>query len=116
MAGRAATPQGRKLNNINNMPDRRYLPSICTFCKVKLPIDWTTTQIIQIIIIYLAYTSFVVPDGTILAHTHTYHFTGVTSGTIPTSLILFCQNNNSRIKPTTVLIRPTPLTGLIKTH
>jgi hypothetical protein len=28
MAGRAATPQGRKLNNIYNMPDRRYLPSI----------------------------------------------------------------------------------------
>jgi hypothetical protein len=28
MAGRAATPQGRTLNNINNMPDRRYLPSI----------------------------------------------------------------------------------------
>jgi hypothetical protein len=28
MAGRAATPQGRKLGNINNMPDRRYLPSI----------------------------------------------------------------------------------------
>jgi hypothetical protein len=28
MAGRAATPQGRKLNNINNMPDRKYLPSI----------------------------------------------------------------------------------------
>ncbi|KAH0819259.1 hypothetical protein GEV33_003532 [Tenebrio molitor] len=26
MAGRAATPQGRKLGNINNMPNRRYLP------------------------------------------------------------------------------------------
>ncbi|KAH0819250.1 hypothetical protein GEV33_003541 [Tenebrio molitor] len=26
--GGAATPQGRKLNNINNMPDRRYLPSL----------------------------------------------------------------------------------------
>jgi hypothetical protein len=24
MAGRAATPQGRKLNNINNMPNRKY--------------------------------------------------------------------------------------------
>jgi hypothetical protein len=31
MVGRAATPQGRKLNNINNMPDRRYLPSIDFF-------------------------------------------------------------------------------------
>jgi hypothetical protein len=29
--------------------------------------------------------------------------------------LIFCQNNNSRIKPTTVLIRPTPLPGLIKT-
>jgi hypothetical protein len=28
MAGRAATPQGRKLGNINNMPNRKYLPSI----------------------------------------------------------------------------------------
>jgi hypothetical protein len=28
MAGRAATPQGRTLSNINNMPNRRYLPSI----------------------------------------------------------------------------------------
>jgi hypothetical protein len=28
MAGRTAIPQGRKLNNINNIPDRRYLPSI----------------------------------------------------------------------------------------
>jgi hypothetical protein len=28
MAGRATTSQGRKLGNINNMPNRRYLPSI----------------------------------------------------------------------------------------
>jgi hypothetical protein len=28
MAERAATPQGRKLGNINNMPNRKYLPSI----------------------------------------------------------------------------------------
>jgi hypothetical protein len=28
MAGRTATPQGRKLGNINNMPNRKYLPSI----------------------------------------------------------------------------------------
>jgi hypothetical protein len=28
MAGRTATPQGRKLDNINNMPNRRYLPSV----------------------------------------------------------------------------------------
>jgi hypothetical protein len=40
MAGRAATPQGRKLNNIINMPDSKY-KLFCTFCKVKLPIDWT---------------------------------------------------------------------------
>jgi hypothetical protein len=26
--GERQPPQGRKLNNINNMPDRRYLPSI----------------------------------------------------------------------------------------
>jgi hypothetical protein len=38
MTGRAATPQGHKLNNINNMPNRRYLPSINL---KKLPIDWT---------------------------------------------------------------------------
>jgi hypothetical protein len=28
MAGRATPPQGRKLGNINTMPNRRYLPSI----------------------------------------------------------------------------------------
>jgi hypothetical protein len=28
MVGRAATPQGRKLGNINNMPNRKYLPCI----------------------------------------------------------------------------------------
>jgi hypothetical protein len=43
MAGRAATPRGRKLNNVNNMPD---IPAkyklLCTFYKVKLAIDWTT--------------------------------------------------------------------------
>jgi hypothetical protein len=39
VAGRAATPQGRKLNNINNMPAKYKL--FCTFCKVKLPNDWT---------------------------------------------------------------------------
>jgi hypothetical protein len=47
VAGRAATPQGRKLNNINNMPDRRYLPSInfsVSFAKVKLPIDFDWTK------------------------------------------------------------------------
>jgi hypothetical protein len=31
MTGRAATPQGRKLGNINNMPNRKYLPSINFF-------------------------------------------------------------------------------------
>jgi hypothetical protein len=28
MVGRVTTPQGRKLNNINNMLNRKYLPSI----------------------------------------------------------------------------------------
>jgi hypothetical protein len=36
MTGRAATPQGRKLNKIH----AKY-KLFCTFCKVKLPIDWT---------------------------------------------------------------------------
>jgi hypothetical protein len=47
MAGRAATPQGRKLGNINNMPDRRYLPSInfsapfARWSHFYVSIDWT---------------------------------------------------------------------------
>jgi hypothetical protein len=47
MAGRAATPQGRKLGNINNMPNRRYLPSINFFVLFArwshfyVSIDWT---------------------------------------------------------------------------
>jgi hypothetical protein len=50
MAGRAANPQGRKLRNINNMPNRKYLPSInfsvpfarwSHFC---VSIDWTKLQ------------------------------------------------------------------------
>jgi hypothetical protein len=42
MAGRATTPEGRKLGNINNMPNGRYLPSInfsVPFAIVS--IDWT---------------------------------------------------------------------------
>jgi hypothetical protein len=48
MAGRATTPQGRKLGNINNMPNRRYLPSInfsVPFAKWShfyVSIDWNS--------------------------------------------------------------------------
>jgi hypothetical protein len=48
MAGRAATPQGRKLGNINNMPNKRYLPSInfsvpfARWSHFYVSIDWTT--------------------------------------------------------------------------
>jgi hypothetical protein len=47
MAGRAATPQGRKLGNINNMPNRKYLPSInfsvpfARWSHFYVSIDWT---------------------------------------------------------------------------
>jgi hypothetical protein len=47
MAGRATTPQGRKLGNINNMPNRRYLPSInfsvpfARWSHFYVSIDWT---------------------------------------------------------------------------
>jgi hypothetical protein len=47
MTGRAATPQGRKLGNINNMPNRKYLPSINFFVPFArwnhfyVSIDWT---------------------------------------------------------------------------
>jgi hypothetical protein len=50
MAGRAATPQGRKLGNINNMPNRRYLPSInfsvpyARWSHFYVSIDWTKDQ------------------------------------------------------------------------
>jgi hypothetical protein len=50
MAGRAATPQGRKLGNINNMPNRRYLPSInfsvpfARWSHFYVSIDWTTYE------------------------------------------------------------------------
>jgi hypothetical protein len=49
MAGRAATPQGRKLGNINNMPNRKYLLSInfsvpfARWSHFYVSIDWTTT-------------------------------------------------------------------------
>jgi hypothetical protein len=47
MAGRATTPQGRKLGNINNMPNIRYLPSInfsvpfARWSHFYVSIDWT---------------------------------------------------------------------------
>jgi hypothetical protein len=47
MAGRAAPPQGRKLSNINNMPNRRYLPNInfsvpfARWSHFYVCIDWT---------------------------------------------------------------------------
>jgi hypothetical protein len=56
MAGRAATPQGRKLGNINNMPNRKYLPSInfsvpfARWSHFYVSIDWTMYQSIDFII------------------------------------------------------------------
>jgi hypothetical protein len=50
MAGRAATPQGRKLGNINNMPNRKYLPTInfsvpfARWSHFYVSIDWTTSR------------------------------------------------------------------------
>jgi hypothetical protein len=50
MAGRATTPQGRKLGNINNMPNRRYLPSInnsvpfARWSHFDVSIDWTNNK------------------------------------------------------------------------
>jgi hypothetical protein len=47
MAGRATTPQSRKLGNSNNMPNRRYLPSInfsvpfARWSHFYVSIDWT---------------------------------------------------------------------------
>jgi hypothetical protein len=47
MTGRAATPQGRNLGNINNMPNKKYLPSInffvpfATWSHFYVSIDWT---------------------------------------------------------------------------
>jgi hypothetical protein len=55
MAGRAATPKGRKLGNINNMPNRRYLPSInfsvlfARWSHFYVSIDWTITFIIRFV-------------------------------------------------------------------
>jgi hypothetical protein len=51
MTTRAATPQGRKLSNINNMPNRRYLPSInfsvpfARWSHFYVSIDWTTGEV-----------------------------------------------------------------------
>jgi hypothetical protein len=51
MAGRATTPQGRKLGNINNMPNRKYLPSInfsvpfARWSHFYVSIDWTKVDI-----------------------------------------------------------------------
>jgi hypothetical protein len=50
MAGRATTPQGCKLGNINNMPNRRYLPSInfsvpfARWSHFYVSIDWTNIK------------------------------------------------------------------------
>jgi hypothetical protein len=50
MAGRMATPQGPKLGNINNMPNRKYLPSInfsvpfARWSHFYVSIDWTTIR------------------------------------------------------------------------
>jgi hypothetical protein len=52
MAGRATTPQGRKLGNINNMPNRKYLPSInfsvpfARWSHFYVSIDWTMSHIL----------------------------------------------------------------------
>jgi hypothetical protein len=60
MAGRAATPQGRKLGSINKMRNRKYLPIInfsvpfARWSHFYVSIDWTirkfaaTKSIIQI--------------------------------------------------------------------
>jgi hypothetical protein len=51
MAGRAPTPQGRKLGNINNMPNRRYLSSInfsgpfARWSHFYVSIDWTIAHL-----------------------------------------------------------------------
>jgi hypothetical protein len=50
MAGRAATPQGSKLGNINNMPNRKCLPSInfsvpfARWSHFYVSIDWTINE------------------------------------------------------------------------
>jgi hypothetical protein len=55
MAGRATTPQGRKLGYINNMPNRRYLPSInfsvpfARWSHFYVSIDWTNGEYKQFI-------------------------------------------------------------------
>jgi hypothetical protein len=52
MAGRAASPQGRKLGNINNIPNRKYLPSInfsvpvARWSHFYVSIDWTINALI----------------------------------------------------------------------
>jgi hypothetical protein len=57
MAGRAVTPQGR---NINNMPNRRYLPSInfsvpfARWSHFYVSIDWTK-RLIRIGVHFIKY-------------------------------------------------------------
>jgi hypothetical protein len=56
MAGRAATPQGRKLGNINSMSNRKYLPSInfsvpfARWNHFYVSIDWTIIAAAQLTI------------------------------------------------------------------
>jgi hypothetical protein len=61
MAGRAATPQGRKLGNINNMPNRGYLPSInfsvpfARWSHFYVSLDWTSSRNDKIILSFEIY-------------------------------------------------------------
>jgi hypothetical protein len=75
MARRAATPQGRKLNNMNNMLDRRYLPSInFSVPFARYPIVWIKMQvrafeIVKSVFLYCLY--FSIPNAKINAQSLT---------------------------------------------
>jgi hypothetical protein len=51
--GASGNPQGRKLGNINNNPNRKYLPSInfsvpfARWSHFYVSIDWTNIQIME---------------------------------------------------------------------
>jgi hypothetical protein len=79
MAGRATTPQGRKLGNINNMPNRRYLPSInfsvpfARWSHFYVSIDWT-------ILITETFLSNSIPDSLVNLDGYTLYRTDRSDG------------------------------------